>query len=95
MIRTLPYLLALVLTLYALIDCVQTDESRVRGLPKVVWVFVILLFPFVGPLGWLLAGRPERDDGPGASPWGPRRQSERRDRRPKGPDDDPDFLKNL
>ena len=73
----------------------RPTRARVRGLPKVVWVFVILLFPFVGPLGWLLAGRPRAADGPGASPWGPRQQSERRDRRPMGPDDDPDFLKGL
>ncbi len=95
MIRSLPYLLALVLTLYALIDCVQTDDSRVRGLPKLAWVVLIVLVPFAGPIAWLVAGRPEHGSGPGTSPWGPRQQSQRRDRRPKGPDDDPDFLKNL
>ncbi len=92
MIRYLPIVIELALVLYALIDCLQTDDGRVRGLPKVVWVFVILLFPFVGPIAWLVAGRPTRPAGGSTSPWGPRQQ---RPQRPMGPDDDPDFLKGL
>ena len=83
MIRLLPWLLTIALTTYALVDCVQTDDSQVRGLPKLIWVFVILLFPFAGSAAWLLAGRPK------ATPPAPRRQM------PRGPDDDPDFLKGL
>ena len=31
-----------------------------RNLPKVAWLLLILLFPVVGPVAWLLAGRPTR-----------------------------------
>jgi len=91
-IRTLPFIIGLALVLYTLIDCLQTDEHAVRALPKIVWVFVILLFPVVGPIAWLVAGRPARPGG-GTPPWGPRQQHPRQ--RPLGPDDDPDFLKGL
>ncbi|GAA1763000.1 MAG TPA: PLD nuclease N-terminal domain-containing protein [Tetrasphaera sp.] len=90
MLRLLPGLLALVLAVYTLVDCVQTPDERVRGLPKVVWVFVILLFPYAGPAGWWFAGRPKAYALPGRPLPGPQ------DRRaPRGPDDDPDFLRNL
>lgn len=83
MLRFLPFLIALALSIYCVVDCVKTDEQRVRGLPKLIWVFVILLFPFAGSVAWLLAGRPK------ATPPPPRRPM------PRGPDDDPDFLKGL
>ncbi len=90
MLRFLPGLLALVLTIYTIVDCVQTPDESVRGLPKVVWVFVILLFPVAGPAAWWFAGRPKTFGLPGrANPGRPG------PRRPMGPDDDPDFLKNL
>lgn len=82
MLRFLPFLLGLVLSVYAVIDCIRTDEDAVRGLPKLVWVFVILLFPFAGSIAWLVAGRPA----PVKRVLPPA---------PRGPDDDPDFLKRL
>ena len=94
--RALPFVVELALVLYALIDCLQTDEILVRNLPKIVWVFIILLFPFVGPIAWLVAGRPERTGPARGTLWGPRQQAQRKaPPRPRGPDDDPDFLKGL
>ena len=61
-----------------------TDEASVRSLPKVAWLILILVFPVIGPVSWLIAGRPPR---------GPR--VIQRQPRPRGPDDDPDFLKDL
>ena len=49
---------SLALSIYCVIDCVRTDEHTVRGLPKLVWVFVVLLFPLAGSIAWLVAGRP-------------------------------------
>ncbi|MEV6568992.1 PLD nuclease N-terminal domain-containing protein [Streptomyces kronopolitis] len=95
MLRYLPFLLVLALWVYAFIDCVNTPESQVRGLPKVVWVLIILLFGevLVGPVAWLVAGkqrRPARADGSTPLPW-------HRDRGTTwvAPDDNPEFLRSL
>ena len=79
------FLVPLALSLYALIDCIRTDESLVKGLPKIVWVLLIILIWVVGPLAWILAGR-ERS-------WEPTRRPE--PPRTLAPDDDPDFLRDL
>ncbi|MBA8805814.1 signal transduction histidine kinase [Nocardioides ginsengisegetis] len=47
------------LWVYCLIDVIGTPEARMRNLPKVVWVLLVLLFPLVGSIAWLVAGRPE------------------------------------
>ena len=84
MLRYLPALLSLALTVYCLVDAIQTEDSAVRSLPKIAWLALILLFPLVGPVAWLIAGRPKRVS---------RTITQRR--RPRGPDDDPDFLKGI
>jgi hypothetical protein len=84
--RVLLTLLLLGLTIYAAVDCIQTEESRQRHLPKVLWLLLILLFPVVGPVSWFIAGR----SGPAQ-----RRRPGNRPPYPRGPDDDPDFLRNL
>lgn len=92
MLRVLPFVLGLALSIYCLIDCVRTDEDAVRGLPKIVWVFVILLFPIAGGVGWLVAGRPPKAPLAG-DPMGRLRRPGTTP--PRGPDDDPDFLRKL
>ncbi|MET7569538.1 PLDc N-terminal domain-containing protein [Streptomyces sp. NPDC005492] len=88
MLRYLPFLLVLALWIYAFVDCLNTPEEDVRGMPKVAWVFVILLFGevLVGPVGWLIAGKKRRETAPGAT------QAEGRW---IAPDDNPEFLKSL
>jgi hypothetical protein len=46
------------LWLVCLIDVIVVDELRVRNLPKVLWVLIVLLLPFVGSVAWLILGRP-------------------------------------
>lgn len=91
MIRVIAAVALLLFTVYCIVDAVQTEDSEVRGLPKPLWVVLVLLFPLAGGLAWLVAGRPKsilevilggRDQRPGP-------------RGPLGPDDDPDFLKGL
>ena len=84
MLRYLPALLSLALTVYCVVDAIQTEDAAVRSLPKLAWLALILLFPLVGSVAWLIAGRP-----PG------RPRLTRQPPRPRGPDDDPDFLKDL
>jgi hypothetical protein len=88
MIRLLPWLLSIALTIYAVVDCIQTDDARIRNLPKLLWLLLVLLFPIVGPVAWFIAGRPQRDGG-GIGP------TRRPPPPPRGPDDDPDFLRRL
>ncbi|GAO09329.1 PLD nuclease N-terminal domain-containing protein [Streptomyces lydicamycinicus] len=95
MLRYLPFLLVLALWIYAFIDCLNTPESQVRGLPKVVWVLIILLFGevLVGPVAWLVAGKqrqPVAGGGSTPSQW-------HRNHRTKfvAPDDNPEFLQSL
>lgn len=59
MLRYLPYLMVIALWIYAFVDCLGTPEREVRGLPKVVWVLIILFFGeiLIGPVAWLLIGR--------------------------------------
>jgi hypothetical protein len=52
-------LLTLALFVYCVINVIQTPESAIRNLPKVVWLLIVLFFPLVGSAAWLIAGRPE------------------------------------
>lgn len=58
----MPYLGILVLLVWivALIDLITADEHRIRHLPKLVWLLIVLLLPLVGSIIWFAAGRPER-----------------------------------
>lgn len=69
---------AVILTVFAVVDCALTERRRVRALPKWAWILITLLVPVVGPVLWLFLGR------------GPSR--ERPAPRYIGPDDDPSFL---
>lgn len=98
MFRYLPFLLVLALWIYAFVDCLNTPEEEVRGLPKVVWVIIILLFGevLVGPVAWLVAGRRRGVPAGGGTPaeW----HRDHRGEAPGGwvaPDDNPEFLKSL
>ncbi|MFK5635186.1 MULTISPECIES: PLDc N-terminal domain-containing protein [unclassified Ornithinimicrobium] len=91
MLRVIIPVVVLAFTIFCVVDAVQTEDDRVRGVPKPLWILMILLFPMVGGAAWLIAGRPvsilETILGPrgrGGPPTGP-----------LGPDDDPDFLKGL
>ena len=99
MIRVLPLLIELALVVYCLIDCIQSDEAEVRNLRKIWWVLLILFFPLVGAIAWLVAGRPKRDGRRSGVPWPSTRTAGfpeyERPRRQVAPDDDPEFLENL
>ncbi|MFE2296305.1 PLD nuclease N-terminal domain-containing protein [Streptomyces sp. NPDC059452] len=90
--RALMFIVPLALTIYAFIDCLNTSEEDTKHLPKIAWVFIILLFWIVGPVVWLVAGKARHNaaGGVGASSW-------QRGRRTQwvAPDDNPDFLKSL
>jgi hypothetical protein len=91
MLKIFLLALPIVLAVYALVDLVQTKDEDVQGLPKLVWVLLIVLIWVVGPLAWLLAGSRSRTL-PGLLP---RAEGPDPGRRTTAPDDDPDFLRGL
>ena len=45
------------LWVFCIIDVITTPESDVRNLPKLAWLFIVLILPDVGSIVWLVAGR--------------------------------------
>ncbi|MGI5450301.1 PLDc N-terminal domain-containing protein [Streptomyces sp. CA-243310] len=84
MLRYLPFLLLLALTVYAFIDCLNTPEEEVKHLQKVIWVLIVLVFPIVGAIVWLYSGK-KRQSSAGRA----------RSTRWVAPDDNPEFLNSL
>ncbi len=85
----------LCLVVFCVLEVVTTPEDRIRNLPKLLWLALVVLVPIIGPVSWLIAGRPQ---GPARSlPYKgntglpPARPSTRS----SSPDDDADFLEGL
>jgi len=88
----MPVVLGLVLLafwLYCLFDVITTPDEEIRNLPKILWVLIVVMLVGVGGLFWLLLGRPYGPNAVLGSSGAPRPQV------PRGPDDDPEFLKDL
>ena len=87
MLRVVLSVLSVALTIFALADCIQAPEEKVRGIPRWAWIVLVVLVPWVGPITWLvvsrLGGTPEE------------RRSAQQSRRPLAPDEDPEFLRRL
>jgi hypothetical protein len=98
-VYSLLVLLDLALLVVALISCLSADEGAIRALPRVAWVFIILLFSPVGAIAWFVAGRPapavRLSNGTVWRPGSGFPENERPSRRSTAPDDDPEFLRNL
>jgi hypothetical protein len=90
MLRVLMFLVPLALSVYAFIDCISTKEDDIRHMPKPLWAILVLLFPLVGSISWLIAGKKRS---PAADGWSGVRDRQRRQW--VAPDDNPEFLKSL
>ncbi|MFC0552019.1 PLDc N-terminal domain-containing protein [Planotetraspora thailandica] len=85
--------------LYCLFDVITSPEQEVRRLPKVLWVVIVVLLAALGGLLWVLLGRPRQGDSVAGMYGGygmaehlsPAPEAEA----PRGPDDDPEFLRSL
>ena len=78
-------LAAFLLWVYCVFDVIAADSSAVRNLPKMTWLFIVVLTNAVGAVAWLVLGRPENlSFRPGSGDY-------RASRRPIGPEDAPDF----
>lgn len=88
MTRALPAIITIALAIFCLIDLGMTrGGEEVRILPRWAWVLIILLFPILGPVAWLFAGRPKSET--------PQRNLPHSAGAPLAPDDDPAFLADL
>ncbi|TXS50493.1 PLDc_N domain-containing protein [Streptomyces sp. uw30] len=90
MLRVLMFLVPLALSVYAFIDCISTKEDDIRHMPKPLWAILVLVFPLVGSISWLIAGKKRS---PAAEGWSGVR--DRRQQQWVAPDDNPEFLKSL
>src|SRR5665811_1599987 len=57
--KVLLVLVPLAMTIYAVIDAIQTEETRVQYLPKLIWILLILLSAptGIGAIAWFVTGR--------------------------------------
>ncbi|MCW2497160.1 PLD nuclease N-terminal domain-containing protein [Jatrophihabitans sp.] len=92
-------LIMLILWVYCFIDVLLTPDGEQRNLPKLAWVFIVLLLPDLGSIAWLIAGKNwdrvgARQQGKGATTRYP--EYDRSGRHvPSNPDDDEVFLAGL
>lgn len=99
MLRVLAVIAAFALLVYALSDFATSDERDRGGIPKWLWVIIIVVLVYFGPLSWIAYSRSRRSAAAPASgrpsfPGAPAR-GRRRPNQPVAPDDDPDFLWRL
>lgn len=89
--KALVLVVGVVLIVYAIFDLIATPKQQVKVLPKPVW-FVVVFIPFAGALLWIFVGHAKPAPPPPASRgtggWTPPPA-------PRGPDDDPDYLRGL
>ncbi|MFJ3958384.1 PLDc N-terminal domain-containing protein [Arthrobacter sp. NPDC090010] len=90
--RLILTILVVAVCIYALIDCLRSDSREVRGVPKWAWIVALIVLPVLGTVLWFFLGRPRNTSTPA-----PQRQAPdaAQNGRPIGPDDDPQFLRNL
>jgi hypothetical protein len=90
-------LIMLALWLFCIIDVITADASRIRHLPRMVWLLIVLLIPDIGSIVWLIAGH-TWDPRP-APPTGIQRAFPEYDRPGRhiavNPDDDEAFLSQI
>lgn len=82
MARVLLIIVIVMLTVYCVVEVAQARGYRVRAMPRWLWAFTVICVPVVGPVAWLMLGRPVKGH-------------RRIDRGHSAPDDDEDFLRGL
>ncbi|GLY88582.1 PLD nuclease N-terminal domain-containing protein [Actinoallomurus iriomotensis] len=95
-------LVALGIWLYCLFEVLSTDEGHTRHLPKFAWFLIVLLGFELGAVAWLLFGRRRGFVTADVTAWPPDfllsgegSRDEPAAPGPLGPDDDPEFLRQL
>ncbi|MGF2950580.1 PLDc N-terminal domain-containing protein [Microbacterium alcoholitolerans] len=77
----MPFLFTLLiigLMVFAVVDIIRRDDSQVRYLPRIVWLFLVIIIPLLGSVLWFALGRVYPEGGitlgrtPRAASTGPR-----------------------
>lgn len=93
--------LALGVWIFCIIDVITTPDGETRNLPKLAWLFIVIILLDVGSIAWLVAGRDwNKQPAPRLSRDGDRQFAPRLGRSapaggPTNPDDDEEFLASL
>ena len=95
LLRFLPFFLEIGLLVFCLIDCIQTPPEDCRNLGKGWWVLLILFFPIIGGVAWLVAGRPQRSRYQGWRQGSGFPEYDRPRPHTRAPDDDPEFIRGM
>jgi type VI protein secretion system component VasK len=72
--------------LWALYDVITVDQHRVRNLPKVLWIGIVIVLFIIGALCWVFLGRPPREL-QASQPQAPRRPRRHAPPEPETPRD--------
>src|SRR4051812_41876804 len=64
------FFIFLLLWVGCFIDVLLTPDGAQRNLPKLAWVFIVLLVPDLGSIAWLVAGHPWQNSGSRPKPTG-------------------------
>ena len=59
---------------FAIVDIITTEEWRIRHLPKVAWVLLVVFLPLIGSVLWFVLGKERSAPQPLGSFGDPRRQ---------------------
>lgn len=93
------FLVQICLLVYCVFNIITTPAESCRNLPKIVWLLLAILFPIVGGIAWLVAGRPQSPRSSGLPYKGNRGIPPEYDRPGRAsaasPDDDAAFLAHL
>lgn len=83
------------LWVFCIIDVITTPEFLCRNLPKMAWLFIVIILADIGSIAWLVAGRPWNGQ-PGDLPYkGNRGRQPQLRMNGTNPDDDEEFLAGL
>ncbi len=98
-------LIMLAVWLFCIIDVITTDQADCRNLPKLAWLFLVILLADLGSIAWLIAGRNWSATASPELPYRGNKANQRSTRfaeydRPgrfaaSNPDDDEQFLRQL
>jgi len=80
---------------FVLVFVASAEPTTVRNLPKWAWILILVLFPVIGGIAYLVFGRP-LSSGPASSDnFRFRGEAPKPRTGPVAPDDDPEFLREL